>query len=397
MLQLAKETAIAGVVLLKNMNNLLPLSPALLAGRNIAVVGPCANNTFAQLGGYVNSHPLFVRTPFQGLTDSLPMSKVLLDAACPDTDCPSFSQSAVTLASNADYVVVVLGTNGFYKPGQNNESAACGCPHGNAIEGECCDRMNTELPGVQLAFLQAIAALGRPLIVILVSGGSLDADWLLESPAVGAIIHAPFLGMMAGAALGDIITGVASPSGRTTLTWYQNLTAALPPLGDYSGLYQSTYRYVPASVPVTFPFGYGLSYAQFQYLGEPVFSPAVARACDIVNVTVVIANTATVDGFEVVQVYGTILNASVAPVPTRQLLAFSRVWIKENSQVSVTLSILPQTHAVYIGDAAVETVEPGPLDVWVGSSSDPSYPGAYGLLGRFSVTGPAVSVRECTK
>jgi phosphomannomutase len=75
---------------------------------------------------------------------------------------------------------------------------------------------------------------------------------------VRAIVHAPFLGMTAGAALADVLTGAVSPSARTTLTWYEDLGAALPPLGDYGALYRSTYRYAPAGVRVTFPDGWGL-------------------------------------------------------------------------------------------------------------------------------------------
>lgn len=392
---LAVAAADAGVVLLKNSADLLPVSAAALAGRVVAVIGPSANDSFAQLGGYVNQKPPFIITPLAGLTAALPGARVLFDAACPDTACAQYSPSAIALAASADLVVAVVGTTGYYMPGHNNESAACGCPAGNAIEGECCDRADTELPGAQLPLLQALAALGKPLVVVLVSGGSLDAGWLDAEPAVGAVLHAPFLGQASGAAVARVITGQVNPSGRTTLTWYANLSAALPPLGDYSALYSSTYRYVDErTTAVVYPFGHGLSFGgrERSYSGLAV-TPAAPAVCDAFNVTVTLANRGGVAGAEVVQAYGVLRQASVL-APNRQLLAFTKVFLPPRSQVTVTLVVPPSAHSVFLGNDALEVVEPGLIDLWVGTSFDIHRPGTTGLV---NVVGTTTPLAQCAR
>jgi beta-glucosidase len=318
MVALAGEAAAAGVVLLKNAAApgaaapLLPLSPADLAGAAVAVVGPLANDSWAVMGGYVNQHPAFIRTVYDGFVDALPLSNVLLDAACASSACPAYNASAVALAARADValVVAVLGTTGYFDKGANNESAACGCPLGNAIEGECCDRTDTRLPGAQLALLQALAALGKPLLLVLNSGGYVDAGWPAASAAVAAIVHAPFLGMAAGDGVARVATGAANPSAKTTLTWWEDAARDLAPLSDYTdaALYAKTYRY--GTAPVTFPFGHGLSYASFSF-GDLDIAPPQPRGCDTLNVSVTLSNNADIDGAEVVQVYGALRNATV--------------------------------------------------------------------------------------
>lgn len=401
MIALAREVAGSAVVLMTNVGMgggaqpLLPLSPDALAGRTVAVIGPCANDTWAVMGGYVNTHPRFVRTPYEGLVDALPLSSVILDPACADTSCPTFYPSAIALAASSDIVVAFVGTTSYYHKGSNNESTACGCPLGNAIEGECCDRTDTALPGSQLELLQALAATGKPLIVVMISGGSLDAAWARDSPAVSALLHAPFLGMAAGAGIADVLVGARNPSARLTLTWYQNLTATLPPLGDYSALYRSTYRYADAATTaITYPFGHGLSYSSFSY-APPTFNASAVHVCDTVAITVSVKNTGAVAGFEVIQVYGSIKGASVAPVPIRQLMGWRKVWIPAGETAQVTLPIPPTAHVVFVGDVALETVEPGSIDVWVGGGSDPSFPGVAGAAGRFDVVGVATPVSHC--
>ena len=237
MVALSADAAAAAVVLLKNERALLPLSPAALAGRTIALIGPLAADPWAVMGGYVNTRPPFIRTFADGLAEGFPLSPLLVEAACPDAACAAFNASAVALAGGEDValVVAVLGTTGYYlRPGVNNESGACGCPLGNSIEGECCDRTDTRLPGAQLPLLQALAALGKDLLLVINSGSVVDLAWARASPAVRAIVHAPFLGMSAGVGLARVLTGAASPRAKTTLTWYEDAARDLAPIDDYS-------------------------------------------------------------------------------------------------------------------------------------------------------------------
>ena len=404
---LANDAALAGVVLLKNTpihagdtSPLLPLSPDALAGRTIAVLGPLANDSWAQMGGYVNQHPPFIRTPWDGLVDAFPLSRVLLDSACVGAACPApIAPSALALAADADVLIVILGTTGYYDKGANNESAACGCPEGNSIEGECCDRTDTDLPGEQLPLLRALAALGKPLVLVLCSGGSLEVSWPAASPAVHAILHAPFLGVSAGTAIAGALLGVnGAPSGRTTLSWYADPVRA--PLGDYSRLYDATYRYAnPEVTRMTYPFGHGLGYAEGALSYGPLsITPAgTLHPCTVLTLRVTVANTGDRGAFEVVQAYGSILNASVTPVPHIQLLAFAKVWVPERGVVDVELIVAPNVRAVYMGADARATVEQGELELWVGSTSDPSWPGARGSVGRVVFVGAATPVAACAQ
>jgi beta-glucosidase len=181
MVALTAVAAAQGIVLLKNEGGVLPAAPQRLAGRSVALIGPLANDSFGMLGGYgvraagpcqnssarpqtapasthlnsqpdaalvQNTHPPFVRTFFDGLTDAYPLSSVLLHPACDTPACPTFNASAVAVAGQPDValVVVALGTTGFFRPGANNESGACGCPVGNSIEGARARRLRRRAP-----------------------------------------------------------------------------------------------------------------------------------------------------------------------------------------------------------------------------------------------------------
>ena len=401
MVALSAAAAAQAIVLLKNDAALLPLSPDAYAGRSIALIGPLANDPYAVLGGYGNTHPPFVSTFLIGLQEVFPLSPVLLDAACATPACPQYNASALALAQREEValVVVALGTTSFYRPGANNESGGCGCPPGNAIEAECCDRTDTALPGAQLALLQALAALGKPLVLVLNSGGALDVEWARASPAVPAMLHAPFLGMSAGVGLARVLTGQHNPSGKTTLTWYQNLARDLPPLSDYSdaSLYARTYRYTTA--PISFPFAYGLSYTQFRYATLSA-APSAPRACDAITLTVEVHNMGARDGVETVLAFGTLHNSTAARTPRTQLLAFAKVRVPAQGSTRAVLVIPPEAHAVLAqGEGLPLVVQPGMVALRVAGSSDPdSFPGSSGagLMGSVTVVGPAVPLSECS-
>ncbi len=347
-----------------------------------------------------------MRTILDGFLEAYPLTTVLHDPACSGAACPALSPSALALAAGADVVIAVLGTTGFFQPGTNNESAACGCPLGNSIEGECCDRTSTLLPGQQLALLTALAALGKPLLLILNSGGILGSDYAAASPAVPAVLHAPFLGMSAGVGVARVVSGAAPPSGRTTLSWYtEAAAAALPPLGDYSdaSLYARTYRYAPPAA-ILWPFGYGLAYTTFEYSALAPGAPSVAP-CSPFTLTLTLRNTGSAAGAEVVQAYGTLANSTAQRVPRRQLLAFTKVWLEPGQSRQVSLVVPPEAHAVVLaragaraGEALQAVVEPGRIELLVAGSSDPEgHPGSSGggVRGSIDVVGAARPLDEC--
>lgn len=234
-------------------------------------------------------------------------------------------------------------------------------------------------------------------MLLLNSGSTLSVEWAKNSPAVHAILHTPFLGMSAGVGLARVLTGQVSPSGKTTLSWYRDVARDLPPIGDYSdaSLYNRTYRYTQA--PLSYPFGFGLSFAAFKYAALAI-APPQPRACDALSLSVSVENTGAVGAFEVVQAYGALRNTSALRTPRKQLLAFARVWVGAGDTVRANLTVLPAARASLRQRDLVEVVGGGGIDVFVAGSSDPElFPGSSGggVRGTVLVAGPETPLEEC--
>ena len=157
-----------------------------------------------------------------------------------------------------------------------------------------------------------------------------------------------------------------------------------------------TYRYT--SAPVTYPFGYGRSYAEFSYSSLSIAPPA-PRACDDITLTVTVHNLSPTGSYEVVQAYGTLLNSTAHHVPRRQLLAFARVYVPGGGSAAAVLTVPPAAHAVLRGAPDMQsTVEPGAIALRVAGSSDPdAFPGSSGsgVAGRVEVVGPPAPLAQC--
>jgi beta-glucosidase-like glycosyl hydrolase len=274
---LSADAARQSITLLKN-DGLLPLAPAAL--RTVAVIGPNGDDAGAMMGsyGYIPTDGS-ITTPFTALRAALPQAEVTLiaDPMCPNvTNCDAYSASAVESASSADVVVAVLGASAAL----NGYTCAAGESYN---EKEECDRRDPALPGAQLPLLQALAALGRPLVLVLVSGGALEVDWAVAAARVRAIVHVPYAGAAAGAALADALLGAASPAGRVAATWYTRAGLdAIGPVTEYrmrpdaaSGYPGRTHLWLadPAKTLTAFPFGFGLSFASFAYSAAAAVPP----------------------------------------------------------------------------------------------------------------------------
>ena len=269
MIALALKAAQRTVVMLKNdaapgaNAPLLPLSPEKMNGKGICVIGPNANNTRNLIGDYVNRNPRFITTIYQGVVDTFVPSgsAVHLHNACSSTACTDLDPGAVALArSNAcDVIILALGLtadaramNGI-EGGQN----ACGCPEGDAVEGECCDRKDVKLPGQQQKLLEDVAGIaGKPTIVVSVNAGMLDLSFALESPNIASVIISIYQGMTTGTAIATTIAGESNPAGRLPISYYRNISET-GTLEDYN-MHSRTYRY--SSAEVVRPFGFGLGY-----------------------------------------------------------------------------------------------------------------------------------------
>ncbi|ESO88939.1 hypothetical protein LOTGIDRAFT_228908 [Lottia gigantea] len=339
---IAIKAALQSFVLLKN-NKVLPLPKTKF--NNIAVVGPFANNIKQIMGDYPpETQHKFIITPLQGLK-ALSKSTQTSDG-CSDPACQSYDSSSLKpVVQNAEVVFVCLGT-------------------GVALEREFVDRKDLELAGNQLQLLQDTvtnAPASAKIVLLIFSASPLNVQWAEQSPRVGAIIQAFFPAQATGEALRRVLTNDGpgtSFGGRLPYTWYSK-GSDVPSIVDYS-MQGRTYRYFNGTP--AYPYGYGLSYANFHYKGFNI--PATVRAGHDVHGSVLVANTADVDGEEVVQVYISWVQTTT-PAPQRQLVWFDRVSIAANSQVTFNFTITAEQQALWIDNIGWK-VESGKIMVSVG-------------------------------
>jgi beta-glucosidase len=260
---------------------------------------------------------------------------------------PRLREDALDAARQADAVVMMLGLS----PRLEGEEMRVEVPgfHGG-------DRTSLDLPAPQQELLEAVVAVGKPTVLVLLNGSAVAVTWAAEH--VPAILEAWYPGQAAGTAIADVLFGRVSPGGRLPITFYRS-AEQLPPFDDYA-MAGRTYRYFTGS-PL-FPFGHGLSYTTFAYGNVTV--PATVRAGDTVRVSVEVRNTGSREGDEVVQLYVTDLDASV-PVPVRTLVGFQRVTLDVGERRVVEFAIAPR-HLSVITDAGTRVFEPGAFQLSVG-------------------------------
>jgi len=247
--QLALEAARQGIVLLKNNNGALPLSPTQI--RSLAVIGPNADVTKVMIGNYAGI-PCRYTTPLEGLGK---YTATIHKPGCENVACQSNSMlipEASQAASQADATVIIVGAD-------------------QTIEAEGLDRVSLLLPGQQEQLVLETAAAARGTVILVVmSGGPMDISFARDNQKICSILWVGYPGQAGGDALADIIFGQHNPGGRLPVTWYpQDFATKVPmtnmnmrpnPATGYPG---RTYRfYTGESV---YPFGYGLSYTTFSH------------------------------------------------------------------------------------------------------------------------------------
>jgi len=195
------------------------------------------------------------------------------------------------------------------------------------------DRTSLDLPSDQRKLLEQVKAMGKPLIVVLLNGSPINLAWAKENAA--AIIEAWYPGQAGGLAVGNVISGKASPAGRLPLTFYQNV-ADLPPFGDYS-MRGRTYRYYTGT-PV-YPFGYGLSYATFEY-GQLKVEGVKGGMENGLRVTATVTNTSKRAGEEVTQLY--LEPPRFDGAPRMALRGFQRFTLQPGERKTVVLELSPR-------------------------------------------------------
>ncbi len=270
-------------------------------------------------------------------------------------------QQAVDLAAGADAVIMVGGIH----PKLEGEEMLVNEP---GFRGG--DRTSLDLPEVQQKLLEALDATGKPVVLVLMSGSALAVNWANEH--IPAILQAWYPGQEGGTAIADVLFGDYNPAGRLPVTFYKSVDQ-LPAFEDYN-MVNRTYRYFKGD-PL-YPFGYGLSYTNFEYSNLQV-RPKKIRADENVLVKVVVTNRGTIAGDEVVQLYLTDLQ-SPRPTPIKSLKGFRRIHLKPGEERIVAFQLKPADLSSY-DEARGWILEPGPFEVMVGGSSKS------GLKARFIV------------
>jgi beta-glucosidase len=231
---------------------------------------------------------------------------------------------AVAAAQNADVVIAVVGITSELE-GEEMQVSEPGFKGG--------DRTSLDLPGPEDDLLQALAASGKPLVVVLTNGSALAVNWANEH--ANAIVDAWYPGEEGGTAVAQTLSGKNNPAGRLAVTFYKSVDQ-LPPFEDYS-MKGRTYRYFDGA-PL-YPFGYGLSYTKFSYSGLKVPAGAVS-AGSAATVEATVTNTGKIAGDEVAQLY--LGFPATAGAPLRALRGFQRVHLEPGASQTVRFVLRPR-------------------------------------------------------
>jgi beta-glucosidase len=272
---------------------------------------------------------------------------------------------AVEAAQQSDVVIACVGLS----PNLEGEEMPV---HLDGFSGG--DRTAITLPAVQEDLLKALAATGKPLIVVLQNGSALAVDWSAEHAK--AILEAWYPGEEGGDAIAETLAGDNNPAGRLPLTFYASLDQ-LPPFTDYS-MQNRTYRYFTGK-PL-YPFGYGLSYTTFAYRG--VKAPRTVAAGQPVQVEAEVRNTGTLAGDEVVELYLTQPRGYETPI--HELAAFKRIHLAPGATAHVGLTLDPRSLG-QVDEQGNRIILPGDYTVSVGSGQPGDAPDVQ--TATFAVTG----------
>jgi beta-glucosidase len=256
-------------------------------------------------------------------------------------------KEALNIAKQADVVIMCMGLSSRLE-GEEMDIVIKGFDHG--------DRTNLVLPEVQEELIKEISALGKTVVLVLLSGSALAVNW--EDKNIPAIIEAWYPGQAAGTAIADVLFGDYNPGGRLPVTFYKSVKD-LPSFEQYD-MTNQTYRYFKGE-PL-YPFGYGLSYTSFKYDNFNIEEKY--KIGDSVKISVDVKNEGKVAGDEVVQVYISDLNAPV-PVPIRSLKGFKRIHLQPDESETVEFTISPEAFSI-INESNERIIIPGKFEISVG-------------------------------
>ena len=324
-LKLAHEAALKSCVLLKN-SGLLPLK----AEGTVGVIGPNANSRGALIGNYHGTSSRYI-TVLDAIQDRMEgHGRVLYsegahlfqDRVEPLAQADDRLAEALIVAENSDVVILALGYDERIE-GEEGDT-------GNAYSSG--DKEDLLLPQSQRRLLDAVLAVGKPTVVLLMAGSSVDISAAQEK--ADAILLTWYPGARGGKAVADLLFGDASPSGKLPVTFYRNEALdKMPAFTDYS-MKSRTYRYYTGT-PL-YPFGYGLSYADMELSGL-----SADRDCACVTIT----NHSDISADEVIELYIRDNKSQDAPV-NPVLCGFARVHLDPGAEKLLTIPIQPRAFTV---------------------------------------------------
>ncbi len=374
----ALKIATEGIVLLKNDNNILPISN----GKRILVVGENAIKMMTVGGGSSSLKVQKEILPLDGIRTRFDKSTVEYARGYVGDTVQSYNgvtvgrslyesrsesqltQEAVDKARVADVVIFIGGLN-------KSDYQDC--------EGH--DRKQYGLPYNQDKLIEALAAANPNTVVVNISGNSVAMPWISK---VSAIVQAWYLGSESGEAIASILSGDTNPSGKLPFTWYSDLNQCGAHFtGSYPGTWRPAhdiideeykedifvgYRFTDKNkLKPLFPFGHGLSYTTFE-ISEPKADKNIMTENDEINISVTIKNTGKVSGSQVLQLYISDLQSSVIR-PVKELKGFQKVYLTPGETREITFSIDKSALSFYDDKTHSWTAEKGKFSAFIGLSA----------------------------
>ncbi len=374
-LAVARDVARKSIVLLKNEGGLLPLNNF----QRIAIIGPLAKDKDSPLGNWRAAGRQGSAVSFyEGITAALEGIEVTYAEGCKLSVGPNnfFEEvevekedrsgflEAKNRAQNADVVLMVLGETAY-------------------MSGEARSRADIGLPGLQLELLQEVYAVNKNIVLVLMNGRPLTIPW--EARHIPAIVETWHLGSEAGNAIADVLTGKYNPSGKLPMTFpravgqlpiYYNHKTTGRPLSD-NGYVFYTHHTDIENTPL-YPFGFGLSYATFEYSNLTLNKKKLTEN-EWITVSVTVKNASKIGGEEVVQLYIQDMVGSITR-PVKGLKGFKKVYIKPKEELIIKFDISTDDLAFYRKDFTYGT-EPGKFRVFIGGNSRDVLSGEFELIG----------------
>jgi beta-glucosidase len=347
---LAREAARKSIVLLRNERNVLPLDKS----ARVALIGPLGDDVKNLFGPWT----LFGKeqesiTLKQGLLNAGVKNLTVVQGSNIEAGLEGGIEEAVKAAKNADVVLLALGES-------------------ERMSGEAQSRTSIIVPEPQQALAEAVAATGKPTIVLLSTGRALALHGAVRD--ADAILVNWFLGSEAGNAIADVLIGDYNPSGRLPVSFpyesgqqpyfYNHRSTGRPLDPNDSPAFKATYREAPNEA--LYPFGYGLSYSKFTYGDVKVSAPTLPWNGSI-TVSARVTNSSSREGMELAQLY---IHDRVASItrPVRELKGFQRVQLQPGASTTVSFE-LKRSDLEFVGLDNQWVAEPGTFDVWIAPSS----------------------------